>query len=113
MPPEVVRAACDQAHELGFCVCAHMESTEGVRVFGFAAMALADGNLAGRLVFVHQLRRHVLDGYPSSAIVSASLWSYLMKVSIAILLRSVLNMLMSSLSHFRSKFSTAVPTINF
>ena len=32
MPPEVVRAACDQAHELGFRVCAHVESPEGVRV---------------------------------------------------------------------------------
>ena len=32
MPPEVVRADCDQAHELGFKVCAHVESPEGVRV---------------------------------------------------------------------------------
>ena len=32
MPPEVVCAACDQAHELGFRVCAHVESPEGVRV---------------------------------------------------------------------------------
>ena len=32
MPPELVRAACDQAHELGFRVCAHVESPEGVRV---------------------------------------------------------------------------------
>ncbi len=32
MPPEVVRAACDQAHELGYRVCAHVESPEGVRV---------------------------------------------------------------------------------
>jgi len=32
MPPEVVRAACDQAHELGFRVAAHVESPEGVRV---------------------------------------------------------------------------------
>ena len=32
MPPEIVRATCDQAHELGFRVCAHVESPEGVRV---------------------------------------------------------------------------------
>lgn len=32
MPPEIVRAACDQAHELGYRVCAHVESPEGVRV---------------------------------------------------------------------------------
>ena len=32
MPPETVRAACDQAHELGYRVCAHVESPEGVRV---------------------------------------------------------------------------------
>ena len=32
MPPEVVRAACDRAHELGFKVAAHVESPEGVRV---------------------------------------------------------------------------------
>ena len=32
MPPEVVRAACDQAHKLGYRVCAHVESPEGVRV---------------------------------------------------------------------------------
>lgn len=32
MSPEIVRAACDQAHELGFRVCAHVESPEGVRV---------------------------------------------------------------------------------
>ncbi|MBQ6490702.1 MAG: amidohydrolase family protein [Atopobiaceae bacterium] len=32
MPPELVRAACDQAHKLGYRVCAHVESPEGVRV---------------------------------------------------------------------------------
>ena len=32
MQPEVVRAACDQAHDLGYRVCAHVESPEGVRV---------------------------------------------------------------------------------
>ena len=32
MPPEYVRAACDQAHELGYRVAAHVESPEGVRV---------------------------------------------------------------------------------
>ncbi len=32
MPPEMVRAACDEAHKLGFIVAAHVESTEGVRV---------------------------------------------------------------------------------
>lgn len=32
MPPEVVRAACDEAHRLGFKVAAHVESSEGVRV---------------------------------------------------------------------------------
>lgn len=32
MPPEVVRAACDEAHRLGFRVAAHVESSEGVRV---------------------------------------------------------------------------------
>ena len=32
MPPELVRAACDQAHELGYRVAAHVESPEGVRV---------------------------------------------------------------------------------
>lgn len=37
MPPEVVRAACDRAHALGFKVAAHVESPEGVR------MALENG----------------------------------------------------------------------
>lgn len=32
MPPELVKAACDRAHELGFKVAAHVESPEGVRV---------------------------------------------------------------------------------
>ena len=32
MPPEVVKAACDEAHKLGYYVAAHIESTEGVRV---------------------------------------------------------------------------------
>ena len=32
MPPETVRAACDEAHSLGLCVAAHVESPEGVRV---------------------------------------------------------------------------------
>ena len=32
MPPEIVRAACDEAHRLGFMVAAHVESSEGVRV---------------------------------------------------------------------------------
>ena len=32
MPPELVRAACDRAHELGFKVAAHVESPEGVKV---------------------------------------------------------------------------------
>lgn len=32
MPPEYVRACCDKAHELGFQVAAHVESTEGVKV---------------------------------------------------------------------------------
>ena len=32
MPPELVKAACDRAHELGFKVTAHVESPEGVRV---------------------------------------------------------------------------------
>ena len=32
MPPELVRAACEQAHQLGFPVAAHVESTEGVMV---------------------------------------------------------------------------------
>ncbi len=32
MPPEYVRSACDRAHELGFKVAAHVESTEGVLV---------------------------------------------------------------------------------
>ena len=32
MPPEMVRAACDAAHELGLVVAAHVESTEGVLV---------------------------------------------------------------------------------
>ena len=32
MQPELVRAACDKAHELGFAVAAHVESPEGVRV---------------------------------------------------------------------------------
>lgn len=32
MPPELVKAACDRAHELGFRVAAHVESPEGVRV---------------------------------------------------------------------------------
>ena len=32
MPPELVKAACDQAHELGLPVAAHVESAEGVRV---------------------------------------------------------------------------------
>lgn len=32
MKPDMVRAVCDRAHELGFVVAAHVESTEGVRV---------------------------------------------------------------------------------
>ena len=32
MPPEYVRAACDEAHRLGLRVAAHVESPEGVRV---------------------------------------------------------------------------------
>lgn len=32
MPPEYVKAACDKAHELGFKVAAHVESSEGVQV---------------------------------------------------------------------------------
>lgn len=32
MPPEIVKAACDEAHKLGYKVAAHVESNEGVRV---------------------------------------------------------------------------------
>lgn len=32
MPPELVRAACEEAHKLGYQVAAHVESIEGVRV---------------------------------------------------------------------------------
>ena len=32
MPPEYVRAACEEAHKLGLAVAAHVESPEGVRV---------------------------------------------------------------------------------
>ena len=32
MPPEIVRAACEEAHLLGYKVAAHVESPEGVRV---------------------------------------------------------------------------------
>lgn len=32
MPPEYVKACCDEAHRLGFAVAAHVESPEGVRV---------------------------------------------------------------------------------
>ncbi|MGN1183175.1 MAG: amidohydrolase family protein [Faecalibacillus sp.] len=32
MPPEYVKVACDRAHELGFQVAAHVESTQGVLV---------------------------------------------------------------------------------
>lgn len=32
MSPEMVKACCEKAHELGFLVSAHVESTEGVRV---------------------------------------------------------------------------------
>jgi len=32
MPPEIVKAACDEAHKLGYVVAAHVESSEGVRV---------------------------------------------------------------------------------
>jgi len=32
MPPEYVKAACDEAHRLGYKVAAHVESPEGVRV---------------------------------------------------------------------------------
>ena len=32
MSPELVKAACDRAHELGFKVAAHVESPEGVKV---------------------------------------------------------------------------------
>ena len=32
MPPETVKAACDEAHHLGLKVAAHVESPEGVRV---------------------------------------------------------------------------------
>lgn len=37
MPPEVVKASCDEAHKLGLKVAAHVESPEGVKV------ALANG----------------------------------------------------------------------
>lgn len=32
MPPEMVKAVCDKAHEYGYTVAAHVESPEGVRV---------------------------------------------------------------------------------
>lgn len=32
MPPEYVKAACDKAHELGYAVAGHIESTEGMIV---------------------------------------------------------------------------------
>ncbi|ERL12032.1 amidohydrolase family protein [Coriobacteriaceae bacterium BV3Ac1] len=32
MPPEMVKAACDEAHACGYLVAAHVESTEGVKV---------------------------------------------------------------------------------
>ena len=32
MPPEYVKACCDEAHKLGYPVSAHVESSEGVRV---------------------------------------------------------------------------------
>lgn len=32
MPPEMVRAVCDEAHRMGYRVAAHVESPEGVRV---------------------------------------------------------------------------------
>lgn len=32
MSPEIVKAACDEAHQLGYKVAAHVESSEGVRV---------------------------------------------------------------------------------
>ncbi|MBO4819333.1 MAG: amidohydrolase family protein [Firmicutes bacterium] len=32
MPPEIVKAACEEAHTLGYKVAAHVESPEGVRV---------------------------------------------------------------------------------
>lgn len=32
MPPEMVKAVCDKAHEAGYTVAAHVESPEGVRV---------------------------------------------------------------------------------
>ena len=32
MSPEIVKAACDEAHKLGYIVAAHTESTEGVKV---------------------------------------------------------------------------------
>ena len=32
MPPEIVKAACDEAHKLGYIVAAHVESSEGVKV---------------------------------------------------------------------------------
>ncbi len=32
MPPEYVKAACDEAHKLGFKVASHVESPEGVKV---------------------------------------------------------------------------------
>lgn len=31
MPPEYIKAACDQAHAMGFKVAAHVESTEGMK----------------------------------------------------------------------------------
>ena len=32
MPPEIVKAACEEAHRMGYKVAAHVESPEGVRV---------------------------------------------------------------------------------
>ena len=32
MPPEIVKAACDEAHRLGYVVAAHVEGSEGIKV---------------------------------------------------------------------------------
>lgn len=56
MDPAMVRAVCDRAHELGFTVAAHVESTEGVRValeggvsrsFALHTATLRNAQLAG------------------------------------------------------------------
>ena len=48
MPPEMVKAVCDRAHQLGYKVAAHVESSEGSKS-SFKKMVLIRLNMETKL----------------------------------------------------------------